>query len=200
MAKVSSANLLRNQLTGERPETLDAVLYDSVLTVVSVTQTLRLFQNNIGAVGINRTNMKNSGSLPGSHNFFVTAIKMYLRNLAGTPFFFAGGAAPTIHPANVIFGSLSFNFVLDPISQYEGTGEQFWDQKDYINDTGTTLGIESNPKSGFKTLRFNNPVVIPANRAFWIDVTLTTPAAGLGYTAAGTPLYCALYGFLRRNK
>jgi hypothetical protein len=197
---VTSAQLLKNEIKSERPETVDWILYDSVLTVAAATQTLRLFTNSVGNVGINRTNMKNQGQLSGQQSFFITALKMVLRNTAGTPFFFAGGAGPTIHPANVVFGAMTFNLILDPVTKYEGHGGQLWEQKDYMNDTAAALGQQTYPESGFKAIKFNNPIVISPNKPFWIDVTLTTPAAAQGYTAAGTPLYCYLYGFLRRQK
>ena len=198
--RMTARGLVNNKLRSERAEVKDYYFYDSVLTTVSIAQTLRLFQNTVGTTNIIRTNMKTAGAMPGGHDFLVTAMRLYMKNMAGTPFFFAGGAGPTIHPVNVLFGSLTWSFYIDPIIQYEGDGAQFWEQVDYVNDTAAVLAMDSNIEKGFKILRFNNPLVIPANRSFWIDVTLTAPAAAQGYTAAGTPLYGCMYGFLRRKK
>jgi hypothetical protein len=190
---------LQNQMKGESREVIDWLFYDSVLTTVSVNQTLTLFQNTIGTAGIARTNMKAAGQLPSPQSFLVTEIGMKLFNTAGTPMFFAGGAAPTIHPANVIFGGMTWKIKVEPSTEYEGHGSQFWSELDYMNDTGTTLGVQTYPQEGFKSVKLKVPLLLISNRAFSVEVNFTAPAAAQGYTAAGTPLYCFLKGILRRN-
>lgn len=197
--KPTAKKLLRNALD-ENMQVINWTLYDSVLTTAAVTQTLTLFLNTIGSVGIGRTNMPSAGMLPSPKTFLCFGLSFKFLNTAGTPFFQAGGAAPSVHPVNALMGAFTFSFTIDPVTVYEGHGSQFWDQKDYQNDTGAVLAVEQTPKSYWKTLKFDNPLVLPSARSFKINVQLTAPAAAGGYTAAGTPLYCFLYGFLRRNK
>lgn len=191
--------IMQNNLKGEGREMVDWMFYDSVLLTVSVNQTISLFQNTIGTAGIGRTNMKSAGQLPSPQSFIITEIGMRLLNTAGTPFFFAGGAAPTIHPANVIFGALTWNIKVEPSTDYEGHGSQFWSQLDYMNDTAAALGQQAYPQNGYKTVKLKAPILLPQNRAFSINANLTAPAAAQGFTAAGTPLYCFIKGLLRRN-
>lgn len=191
--------MLQNNLKSEGREMIDWMFFDSVITVASTTATFSFFQNTLGTVGVNRTNMKSAGQFPNPQSFAITEMGFRVQNLAGTPFFFAGGAAPTIHPCNVIFGSMTFKVKLEPSTDYEGYGFQFWDQLDYMNDTAAALGQQAYPALGYKTLKFKAPILIPPTRAFSVEATFTTPAAAQGYTAAGTPVYCWIKGLLRRN-
>jgi hypothetical protein len=194
-------NILANNQKGEQRELMDWMLYDSILlATASANQTVTLFQNTVGSVGIARTNMKSAGMLPSPQSFIVTGITLFILNSDGTPFFFAGGAAPTVHPANVIFNQLTWKLRVDPSTDYEGAGFEFWDPIDYQNDTGTTLGVASSlTTKKWKEVKFKAPILLAANRAFSLEANFTTPAAATGYSITKTLLYAKLTGLLRRN-
>lgn len=194
-------NILKNNTKGEQRELMDWMLYDSyLLATASANQTITLFQNTVGGVGIARTNMQSAGMLPSPKSFIITGISMFLLNSDGTPFFFAGGAGPSVHPANVIFNQMTWKLKVDPSTDYEGHGSEFWDSPDYMNDTVAVLGVAPvSPMKKWKTINFKAPVLLAANRSFNVEVNLTTPAAGTGYSITKTLLYCKLNGLLRRN-
>lgn len=192
-------NIKRNQLKNEGRVMIDWIFYDSLLTTVSVNQNLTFFQNTIGTVGIARTNMKSAGQLPSPQTFIITELWFRMFNADGTSFLFAGGAAPAVHPLNVIFNQMTWNIKVEPSIEYEGHGNQIWTQEDYLNDSGALLGVSNYPNNPWKSVKFKAPIPLIANRAFSVNVNLTAPAAAGGYTAANSKLYCFIKGLLRRN-
>jgi hypothetical protein len=193
-------NILQNNLKGEQRELMDWTLYDSSLLAASVTQTILFFQNTEGTVGIERTNMTSAGMLPSPQSFIIIALRFYMLNADGTPFFFGGGAAPTVYPPNICFNRLTWKLKIDPSVDYKGHGMQFKDQVNYANDTAAALATASNITiEKYNWLKFKTAPILPANRAFSVEATLTTGAATQGFSITLTKLYCEMRGLLRRN-
>jgi len=201
MNQNSVKSILANNMKGEQRELMDWILYDSILlATASANQTVTLFQNTVGSVGIARTNMSSAGMLPSPQSFLVTGITMFILNSDGTPFFFAGGAGPSVHPANAIFNQMTWKLRVDPSTDYSGHGFEFWDAPDYMNDTVAVLGVAPvSPMKKWKQVKFKAPVLLAANRSFSLEANFTTPAAGTGYSITKTLLYCQFTGLLRRN-
>jgi hypothetical protein len=192
--------MLERQMQGEGRENIDWMIYDSLLTTAGATQQLIFFQNALGTVGKVRTNMQQAGQLPNPKTMFVTEIACKIVNLTGAPVFFSGGAAPTIHPFNVIFNSMFFEVRLDPATLYEGHGIDFFDQINYMNDTAAVLGVSTSPTNNtLRSIKLKKPIIIPSTRSFSLVAQITTPAAAQGYLAANTAIYFQLKGVMRRN-
>jgi hypothetical protein len=193
-------NILQNNLKGEQRELMDWTLYDSSLLAASVTQTILFFQNTEGTVGIERTNMTSAGMLPSPQSFIIIALRFYLLNSDGTPIFFGGGVGPTVYPPNVIFNRFTWKLKIDPSIDYKGHGMQFKDQVNYFNDSAALLSNGSNLTiEKYNWLKFKTAPILPANRAFSVEATMTTPAAATGFSITKTLLYCEMRGLLRRN-
>ena len=196
--------LLQNQAAAEGRENLDWILYDSLLTTAGATQQLTFFQNTVGGVGRERTNLKNAGMLPAPQSFFITKLCCKIFNLSGNSFFTAGAGAgaATEYPLNAFFSQGHFDFVLDPRTEYEGHMMQLNEQINRVNDsTAALLTAAALPGSfTYSTLSFNKPIIVAANRAFSLRMTVTTPAVGGGYLAADTVIMWFLKGVLRRNQ
>jgi hypothetical protein len=201
MTKSSVKGMIKKQLDSEGREVLGWIFYDSLTMVASSVNNLTFFQQTIGIVGRNRTNMKSAGSLPNPQSFLATKIGFKLVNPAGAPFFFDGGASPTVPSLWAIFNQMSFDVKVDPSNEYEGSGPlQMVKSPFYMNNgAATSLGQAILPEQIYTEVKFAQPIMITSNRAFSVNVTLTTPAAGTGYTAATTLLYCYMTGVLRRN-
>ena len=190
-------SLLMNNVKGEGREMIDWEFYDSLHMTASVTQTLTFFQNTIGTVGRVRTNMKSAGSLPAPQSFACTGISFHTVSVLDE--YDAGGAAPSVMPKNALFSAFTWDFKLEPSTDFEGFGFDFWKPTMYMNNTGTTLGVAIIPREPYKIKKFDMPILVPTNRAFSVVATLTLPADVGGFVAATSNLYCTLYGYLRRN-
>jgi hypothetical protein len=191
--------LLNNKMSNQGSEEIDWRYYDSQLMAASSTQTLSFFQNSIGSVGKARTNMQTGGTLPAGKGLAVTQMDFHVINSDGTPFFFAGGAAPTIDFRNTLFAQMYFEFKLDQSTMYEGHGTDIFEPLCYMNDTGTTLGVTATPSSfQYKPVKFKTPLMIPAVRNFSVNVTCTTPAAAKGFSITTTFLYITISGLVYR--
>lgn len=197
------ARLIQKQAAQEGREYLDWVLYDSLLTTVSITQTLRFFQNTIGGVGRNRTNMKGAGILPSPQSFLIKKIAVAVFNLDGTSFKTAGaGAGAAIeYPLNQLLNRAYFDLLVDPSTDYEGHVSQMYEQVDRVNDSTAALLTQAVISGAykFKSIALKYPIIIRSQRSFGLDMTLTAPAAAGGYTAANSVIYWYLIGELRRN-
>lgn len=190
--------LLQNTVSGEGREMIDWILYDSLPITASAVNSLVFFQNTIGGVTRNRTNMKSAGMLPSPQSFAVTEISFHVNNVL--PAFGAGGAAPTELPDNAIFKLFTWDFLLDPSRDYEGYGYEFHHPVEYWNDTATTLCINTFPLVPEKTKKFDVPILIPTARAFSVVATFTAPATAVGgFVTATSLMFCHLKGYLRRN-
>jgi hypothetical protein len=191
---------IMNQFQAEGFETLDWILYDSLLTTASATQNLTFFQNTIGTVGRARTNMKSAGVLPQPQAMLIHEISYKIFNQDGTAFFMAGGAAPSVYPPNFINSRGFFDVVVSPSVEYEGHLMQFREQQDYVNDTAATLGVATMPGAmNLRTLKLKKPIVLLPQRSFSLNLTVTTPAAAQGYVAAQSLIMFFLKGVMRRN-
>lgn len=196
--------LLQNQVANEGRENLDWVLYDSLFTTAaSTTMTLTFFQNTIGGVGRARTNMKNAGMLPAPQSFFVTEIGMLIYNNNGTSFWQVGlgAGAAVIFPPNVMVANGFFDLILDPATQYEGHCTHMWEMVHQNMDAPASLLSSGaiQPYALHRAIKFKKPIIIAPNRAFSLQMTLTTPAAAGGYVVANTLIQWYLKGVLRRN-
>lgn len=193
--------MLQNNMNGEGRELIDWIFYDSLVHTASATQSLVFFQNTIGTTSRIRTNMKSAGQLPNPQSFAIIELGFRILNPIGTSFSMSGGAAPVVHPANAMMNQAYFDFKLEPSTDYEGHGLEIWNQVDYINDTGATLGVDAVPYNqlGFKPVKFKAPILIPSSRSFSVILTLTAPADAGGLVAGTSKIYCYMKGLLRRN-
>lgn len=192
--------LIKQQLEKEGRRSVDWILYDSMFTTASATQTLRFFQNTIGSAGQYRTNMKTQGMLNAPQSMVVREIGCYATNADGKPFSVTANSANAI-ALNALFSKLYFDFRIEPQSMYEGVGFEFFNAVNTVQDGATTsLGTNVFPVTQpFKTIKLMQPIIIPANRNFSVNLTLTTPAEGGGYTAANTLIYFYFKGLLYGN-
>jgi hypothetical protein len=196
-------NILENQFNNEGRENLDWILYDSLFTVASATQTLTFFQNTVGGVGRGRTNMKNAGMLPSPQAMLVTEIGLRFMNNNGTCFFShgAGAGAAVQLPLDIMIATGFFDIIVEPRTEYEGHLMQFRQTSEQVLDTPAALATVQNTPMGMnlQSIKLKKPIVLGPNRAFSLRLTLTTPAAAGGYVAANTLVYFIFKGILRRN-
>jgi hypothetical protein len=127
--------------------------------------------------------------------------KIFNQNGAGFFIQGDGGAAPVEHPVNTMIAQGSFDYVLEPSTEYEGHMSQLRDSLDRVEDaTATGLATAAIPGSFVsRSLKLRKPIIVEPARAFSLRMTLTTPAAGGGYTANNTLIYWYLFGVLQRN-
>lgn len=192
--------LIKDQLEKEGRRSVDWILYDSNYTKANETQTIRFFQNTIGSSGQYRTNMKTQGMLNAPQSMVVKELGCFALNTDGKPFIVTANSASAI-ALNALFSKLYFDFRIEPQSMYEGAGFEFYNAVNTVRDGATTsLGTNVFPVTqNFKTIKLMQPIIIAPNRNFSVNITLTAPVEGDGYTASNTLIYFYLKGLMYGN-
>lgn len=200
----NAKSLVLNNRAKEGEEVLDWMLYDSLFTTANTAQQLIFFQNTLGAVGRNRTNMKNAGMLPSPQKFVVNQIMFKFFNVTGASFTAtsAGAGAAVIYPINAMISRANFDVVLEPATVYEGHLSSMYEQLNYLMDApASLLGTALSPTAFYyKTLKLRYPIIIDSNRSFAVRLNITTPAEAGGYTAANTLIMVYMMGDMLRNR
>ena len=207
MASVQDRNraLIAAQRKYEGRSNIDWVLYDSLKMSAGARQTLTFFQQTIGGVGIQRTNMRNAGMLPSPQTMIVEGIGIEFFNLDGSPLLAtatkATGAVACAVAAMAAQGALAFN--IDPATEYEAHLSDFFNFPLVgMNNNGAAdiVGFAGGFENTKRIKRLTVPLLLDENRSFNVKIDLTTPAESNGFTAANTLCMVKLYGSLRRNK
>jgi hypothetical protein len=197
----SMADLVYSQFKAEGMENIDWMLYDSAFTAVSSTQTLKFFQNSSSA-GKSRTNMTVAGQLPDPQAFLCTGVDCLIYNVDGAPMYTGGNTAPGIYPVNALLSKAYMKINVSPKDMFETHMREFYSPVDVAavsSATPTSVAGTINGMLFRKGYKFQIPIMILPQRHFELEMTLTTPADGLGYTAANTLIMWVMKGLLRRN-
>lgn len=199
-------NNLRNDIIrefeNEGMEVIDWTLYDSqFIATASGVNNLIFFQQTVGQVagGRQRTNMKNSGQLPAPENFLIEEIWFQFVNASGLALQF--DATNHDHPVNVFIAKGFFDFKREPATFLEGHFTELFSQMgEQTFDAVAPASVVAGVNSVWGKLYLRKPIILGTARHFEMSAQLTAPAAGDGYSASDTLLYCYLRGRKRRNR
>lgn len=193
-------DLVYQQFQKEGMENVDWCLYDYMTTSASTTQTLKFFQNS-SSVGKTRSNMPIAGQLPDPQAFLVTGIECIVYNLDGASFETTIGGTDVIYPINSMLAKSHMDINIAPKTMFESHMRSFYSQVDQIAVASATDQSAAGINTAFfkRSYKFQVPLLILPQRHFELNMTLTTPAEGGGYTAANTVIMWQLKGLLRRN-
>ena len=202
---LSVKNRIINEFRNEPREVIDWTLYDSLLlSTASAVNNLTFFQNTVGTVGRARTNMQNAGLLPSPEQMIIEEIWCFFVNSDGVAFQFDRDNNDT--PINVFLSKGWWDFEVEPAIMYQGhLSELVTPAEEIVFDclTGDAAADQTLPFADtaiYAKLYLREPIVLGSTRHFELRTTLTTPAAGDGYSITTTLMYWFLKGQKRRNK
>jgi len=199
MKKLSARDQIVNEFKNEGREVIDWTLYDSqLIATASAINRLVFFQNVIGTVGRQRTNMQNPGLLPSPEQFLVEEIWCSIVNSDGKRLIYDTTAHD--HPLNVFLAQGHWDFQIEPKIMYQGhLSELIIPHEEYIYVTSAPSNVIVGHGGQYAKLYLQEPFIIGSARHFELTCSLLAPAAGDGFATTTTLMYWFLKGWKRRN-
>lgn len=189
-----------------------ATFYSAMFTEASKFQNIAFFSSVTG--GKKYTNIQQVGQLPEGWDFMARSFWLKIFNASGKPFYVEGGSGsgfpkPFIPAAIMADGYFEITRENGSILEFQGHLSQLMNSMVVLNSgvpqsagpqTLITIGthmLSIGQSRG--RISFRNKILIPGGKNFRVDLGITTPAEGGGYTAADTMIMVGFDGDLERK-